>query len=348
MQRRMKRLVTLSIAIGAGLAPARAQRTFDAVYSGTIVEIEDDYSTAPDVSLGMQVTGSFFYEVCAQASSVTGDRYRFDFGAGAMRSELSTGAFCWDITANPGSYSSDVQVDFRPLEQLYVVEMSVGEEDYTCFSGAHSPDYGVVHHSIRVILKDSSSPLTLMNGLYLPTGPSDLDLGAATSMQVEVHSIDASNDDEWTIVVDIDQLTLSGPGLVQSYCVGAPNSVGPGAQIMLRGSLGVADQDLTLLATGCVPNEFGSFFYGPNASFLPFGAGYRCVVGGGIGLFRFLPPAPADAAGMAQWRIDWNAPPVDAGPGRLTPGSTWYFQYWYRDPAFGFNLTDGLRLVLCP
>ena len=39
------------------------------------------------------------------------------------------------------------------------------------------------------------------------------------------------------------------------------------------------------------------------------------------------------------------------GPGQISAGSTWNFQFWYRDPAgggAGFNLSDGLQLTFCP
>jgi hypothetical protein len=37
--------------------------------------------------------------------------------------------------------------------------------------------------------------------------------------------------------------------------------------------------------------------------------------------------------------------------GLVAPGSTWYFQAWFRDPAAGgaaFNLSDGLAVTFCP
>jgi hypothetical protein len=40
-------------------------------------------------------------------------------------------------------------------------------------------------------------------------------------------------------------------------------------------------------------------------------------------------------------------------PGRrqITAGSTWNFQFWFRDPVAGgasFNLSDGLGVTFCP
>ena len=36
--------------------------------------------------------------------------------------------------------------------------------------------------------------------------------------------------------------------------------------------------------------------------------------------------------------------------GQITVGSSWAFQYWYRDPGFGsagFNFSDGLWVTFC-
>ncbi len=48
---------------------------------------------------------------------------------------------------------------------------------------------------------------------------------------------------------------------------------------------------------------------------------------------------------MDQRAIDNTAPPANV----ITPGSTWYFQYWYRDkPIFGTNFTDGISVCFAP
>ncbi len=79
------------------------------------------------------------------------------------------------------------------------------------------------------------------------------------------------------------------------------------------------------------------------------GDGVRCV-GGQI--FRLPPPQFTDGAGAAVRPIDFNVPPTGGGhPGSVAAGSTWNFQFWYRDPAGGpggFNLSDGLTVTFCP
>jgi hypothetical protein len=104
-----------------------------------------------------------------------------------------------------------------------------------------------------------------------------------------------------------------------------------------------------LAATQAPPSEMGLFFYGLAAQDKPFGNGRLCVDAGG-GLYR-LPVAPIGPQGAARMRLDFDDPPANGGPGQITMGSTWYFQFWYRDAAgggAGFNLSDGLKVTFCP
>ena len=105
----------------------------------------------------------------------------------------------------------------------------------------------------------------------------------------------------------------------------------------------MADNALTL-AAGPVPNQPGLFFYGPTATQIPFGNGFRCIGSQGtVGIQRM--PVENAASGVLTHNADLTQSSTPQG--LITPGTTWYFQAWYRDPAAGgasFNLSDGLEL----
>ena len=46
--------------------------------------------------------------------------------------------------------------------------------------------------------------------------------------------------------------------------------------------------------------------------------------------------------------LDFSTPPRSGG--LIQPGSSWNFQFWYRDSAGGngFNFTDALSVNFCP
>jgi len=52
-----------------------------------------------------------------------------------------------------------------------------------------------------------------------------------------------------------------------------------------------------------------------------------------------------DAVGDVSFALDYTNPPEPAG--EIAAGSTWNFQFWYRDGAT-FNLSDGLNAAFCP
>ena len=131
------------------------------------------------------------------------------------------------------------------------------------------------------------------------------------------------------------------------YCVGAPNSAGPGAILTATGSTCFGLNNLGLSCTGLPPNTVGLFYYGANAIQVPFGNGFRCVAGG---VFRLGPAVAGNAGGVATRAVDLTQPPASIGPGAITIGSTWRFQFWYRDvPAGGafFNLSNAFAAVFC-
>lgn len=141
------------------------------------------------------------------------------------------------------------------------------------------------------------------------------------------------------------------PGDATSVCASGTNSSGERALIDAQGPITSGTTLLSLTVVGSVPGQFGLFYYGPEAASTPFGNGIGCVGGGATGFFRLEPALLSDAAGAGSRAIDFASPPVDAGPGAWSAGSTWFVQYWFRDPAAGgaaFDLSDALELQLTP
>lgn len=129
-----------------------------------------------------------------------------------------------------------------------------------------------------------------------------------------------------------------------NYCTAAPNSTGLGAVISHTGSRSIAANTFALACSHLPPNSTGVFFFGDAQTSTPFGNGFRCVAGAVV---RLTPYATANGAGDVASAIDFSAAPV---AGAIQPGSTKYFQYWYRNPAAGgagFNLSDGLSVTFC-
>ena len=112
------------------------------------------------------------------------------------------------------------------------------------------------------------------------------------------------------------------------------------------GSTSVSTNNFFLTATGGIPNQSCTFYYGPNQTQQPFGNGTRCVTGSQV--FR-LAIESSDFLGLMTHSLD-NTMPTGAA-GQLLAGSTWNFQAWFRDPAAGgafFNLSDGIEISFTP
>lgn len=161
-------------------------------------------------------------------------------------------------------------------------------------------------------------------------------------------------------------LTLSGPGcyldcgynialrtwmirdLSENYCASTYNSTGAAASMSVSGSFDVTANDLVLHASPAPAGQLGLFLYGAAPNAVLFGDGLLCVAAGAAGLVR-LPAVAVDGGGVMTSPLDntvWGAPAT-----QITPGSTWYFQAWFRDNAgggAGFNLSDGLEVTFLP
>jgi len=133
-------------------------------------------------------------------------------------------------------------------------------------------------------------------------------------------------------------------GSAANYCISSPNSAGAGAVIGSNSDYSVASNSFQLNVSGAPANKPGLFFYGPNQISIPFGEGRRCVGGS---LYR-LGVLTTSGQGTALRAIDFTSLPNGGG---IVGGSSWNFQFWYRDPAggpVGYNTSDGLAATFCP
>ena len=124
-------------------------------------------------------------------------------------------------------------------------------------------------------------------------------------------------------------------------CVSTPNSTGTAATIGALGSAMSSEQTLTLFAEGLVPSTFGLFFFGPNQANQPLGGGILCVGGS---LTRLHRAEPASTSGLFLHSVDFS--PGTPADQLLQAGSTWVFQFWYRDSGdpLGSNTSDSLAI----
>jgi hypothetical protein len=140
--------------------------------------------------------------------------------------------------------------------------------------------------------------------------------------------------------------TLPG-GSADSYCDSTPNSQGHTALISYIGSLVLEQSSFSLSVTGHTVHaaSFGMFTYGAQPTNVPFGNGVLCISPFTPGIHRM----PTQA--LAQPTIALSMEDAAGQFALLTPGSSWYFQFWYRDPNAGgsmFNLSNGLHVVFAP
>lgn len=129
---------------------------------------------------------------------------------------------------------------------------------------------------------------------------------------------------------------------VESYCASTPCSSGGPAWMAAAGDFSIAADNVVLYAYNCAAQRPGIFMYGPGTANIPLANGRLCI-DPFSGLHR-LGVVMTDAQGNASRALSLASTPIVAD-------STWYFQYWFRDPAgggAGSNLTDALRMRFCP
>jgi VCBS repeat protein/FG-GAP repeat protein len=203
-----------------------------------------------------------------------------------------------------------------------------------------------------VVTNQDSNALAFMSGNG--TGSFAVQQNHATGIRpgtVIAADLDGDGDrDVLTANRDGNDLSLfvnqSGPAGVVTYCEGGLNSAGTRASIDSTGGLSISTGSVILRVLNAVPSQPGLFFYGAGRDATPFGGGTLCVAGPH---YRLRPAQTLSVLGSASYVVDFGSDPAGSGAGMITAGSTWNFQFWYRDPAGGaFNLSNGLELTFQP
>ena len=161
---------------------------------------------------------------------------------------------------------------------------------------------------------------------------------------------DALASDGALTLVGVPDVAAAGSGEVHvlddslgdEVCYSNPSSLGTDASLDVWGSTDLQDEQLYLRARP-VPDQPGLFFYGPVLAPQPFGDGTLCIAPGSTGYARL--PLVSASDGALEHQVDLTDPPSLAT--RITAGSTWIFQAWFRDPAAGgagFNLSHAVEV----
>ena len=130
------------------------------------------------------------------------------------------------------------------------------------------------------------------------------------------------------------------------FCPASANSTGSSVTLSARGTTSISDGSLYLDAFGGPANQFGMVVYGNGAPATPYGDGTLCLGTTPIGIVR---TSSLGVFGMDGSRISMELPYSSFSPSApVIVGSTWSFQYVYRDAASQtsqFNASDAIELT---
>lgn len=134
-------------------------------------------------------------------------------------------------------------------------------------------------------------------------------------------------------------------GLGRAFCdPGAPNVTGAAGQLSAIGTGAHDVADIRVEASSLPPGSPGMLLSAASLSSpaSPGGTGTLCLGASGFG--RHLDTVGATLIdGTLPFMLDPRAIPAPGGTASAAPGSTWFFQVWYRDGA-GSNLTEALAI----
>ena len=203
--------------------------------------------------------------------------------------------------------------------------------------------------SVGTLDGDEAQLFRLVGGVWTPAGFLRLEPGSASPgglgqrVTVDGQTVVAAAPLNNEILAQMGRAYVFDlAGTVTDLCPNPPNSTGSPADLQVWGPIGLAANDLVLVAQS-VPDEFGLVVMGTNRDTIPLGTGTLCVG------FPFHRSAATLASGnVLSVPLDFGNLPPGAGP--IAPGETWYFQAWHRDPSGppGFGLSNALGIAFVP
>lgn len=142
------------------------------------------------------------------------------------------------------------------------------------------------------------------------------------------------------------------PATLEINCLGTPLPNGvpsiPDRPVVLdtRGELSFSEPEVPFLAVHGTFIGPGVLFYGFNSASIPFAGGSELCVAppvarAGVGL-------PTTGSNFSPVTLDLQSFPVANGPQSFGPGTTVYFQYWFRVPGGGSFLSSSLETAFAP
>ncbi|MCC6409351.1 MAG: FG-GAP repeat protein [Planctomycetes bacterium] len=295
--------------------------------------------------LGAQDPESF--DGFARSVALDGDRILCGATGNDENGVQSGSVYVFDYAG--GAWQQSTKLVASDAQQGDLFGASVGLQGDLAVIGAPWDDDGAMTAGAGYLFVKGTGGWEQSARFTAPDPQADHQFGHWVALDGGTVALSAVRDATWGIQSGADYVFEIG-GEATNTCVSEPNSTGVAAEITYTGSLSTGANTFTLHAQNLPPNKQGVFFYGPVSAQVPFGNGWACVLGGSIGVFRLNPSAPADTNGHLSRHVDFTVAPAGSGPGTIAPGSTWYFQCWYRDPGVGagYDLTDGLRVVFCP
>jgi len=253
-------------------------------------------------------------------------------GAAFLVEDDLTGQFNDTFTTSPNGLLLDMDNGWDPC----------------CTDGAA---IGLLEGDWSVLVEFTSTPSGILTWTALSRGTIPLPLTLEVGRRVRLRSL------EGTPPVGTGDCFADGTGAAcpcgnsTTPGEGCATSTGSGAVITGTGSPSVAADDLLLFASGVIPGEPGLIFSGIGSVEVAFGDGLRCVGAGQVYRYpiQFASPAGTmqQGPGLAAYSLT-HFPVV----GHITPGSSFRFQAWFRDPtgpcASSFNLSNAVSVTFGP